>query len=194
MPSDRTTNRTLANDIINQMQGDPARIKHYLDWLEEFNLPLYQALPNIRDLVRDEYRVRKQAGNLPAYIPYVPDPRLADLPDYALSVLQPMAYAITHLGCNLAPVFCGDTNFRGHIAIHTSVHMHHGAEWLRNFGYDMPLNLPENGIIGTAEIIDCNHNTPSRWNNWELSYVLAHATPVPYIPYKGGLGLFRPMK
>ncbi|VDC28264.1 ASCH domain-containing protein [Pseudogemmobacter humi] len=119
------------------------------------------------------------------------------LPLLALSIRQPWAYAIIHLG---KPVEnrTWETLKRGPICIHAAKGMTQ-AEWWRAFDFitddlDLmlpePANLPRGGIIGTAEIVDCVRSHPSPWFFGPFGIVLANVRPVEFIPVKGALNFF----
>ena len=54
-----------------------------------------------------------------------------------------------------------------------------------NDGFDL------GGIIGTAEIVDCVEASDSPWFFGPFGLVLTNVHPVPFIPVKGALGLFK---
>jgi len=46
------------------------------------------------------------------------------------------------------------------------------------------------GIVGRVEIVGCVHKSPSPWFFGDFGFVLEHAEPLPFRPYKGALGFF----
>lgn len=125
-----------------------------------------------------------------------------DLPEKALSIRQPWAYSILHLG---KPVENRKwrTKFRGRICIHASKGMLL-KEWQQgrstyigaNLGKAFSTPFPERnelqlgGIIGTVEIVDVVDHHPSAWFFGPYGFVLANPQPVEFIPCPGALSLF----
>lgn len=127
-----------------------------------------------------------------------------DLPKRALSIRQPWAHCIIHLG---KPVEnrSWSTKVRGPICIHASKAMTL-AEWadgLETARYaSAPIwhdgactfpgrsDLQFGGIIGTVDIIDVVTSHPSPWFFGEFGFVLSDPRPVDFIPVKGALGFF----
>ncbi len=136
---------------------------------------------------------------------------LSTLPERALSIRQPWAWAILNAGKDIEnrP---RRFHYRGPICIHASLYepkaddvcnLHgcfdhlekvtsgvvqfcpdsHTVGWARD--------LQRGGIIGTAEIVDCIEASDSPWFFGPYGLVLRNVQPVPFIPVKGALGLFR---
>lgn len=129
---------------------------------------------------------------------------LPPLPERALSIRQPWAWAILNAGKDIEnrP---RRYHYRGPICIHASLAMtdkdydpfsdlvkehfpDNCSRWITQFcnGGDA-----RGGIIGTAEILDCIETSDSPWFFGPYGLVLRNVQPVPFIPVKGALGLFR---
>lgn len=134
-----------------------------------------------------------------------PAPRIAALPDRALSIRQPWAWAILNAGKrieNRPRRF----HYRGPICLHASLYQPTPSDdaqfvmtWNRKNPVagelskllDMHPDFARGGIIGTAEIVDLVEESDSPWFFGPYGLVLANVQPVPFIPVKGALGLFR---
>jgi hypothetical protein len=106
----------------------------------------------------------------------------------ALSIRQPMAYAILHLGKNVENR-SRRTNFRGRILIQASLKVE--KDEARKLKLD-PDNLCTGAIIGSVEIVDCVRNSKSKWANrgqWHWLLRNPHVLTKP-IPLKGQQGIF----
>ena len=123
-----------------------------------------------------------------------------NLPEFALSIRQPWAWAIIHAGKDVENR-SWRTDFRGPVCIHAakgigSRHDYFGA---RNFITDEiraksppdPDQIDRGGIIGVAEIVDCVETSESPWFVGRYGFVLRNARPVPFISVRGLLGFFR---
>lgn len=107
----------------------------------------------------------------------------------AISVRQPWAYAILHLGKDVEnkPL---RTDYRGRILIQASLTVE--RDEARKLGLD-PDELPTGVIVGSVEIFDCVRNSKSKWAirgqwHWRLRNPRVLAKP---IPFKGKLGFIR---
>jgi len=124
-----------------------------------------------------------------------------DLPDRALSIRQPWAWAILRAGKrieNRPRRF----NYRGLICLHASSYMN-GDAYSEAEAFIMDQSPPSwppamlsasnirGGIIGTAEIVDCISTSDDPWFFGPFGLVLENVQPVPFIPVKGMLGLFK---
>lgn len=129
---------------------------------------------------------------------------MVELPQKALSIRQPWAWAIMNAGKNIEnrP---RRFNYRGPICIHASLYdnadafiIAENAIWEatggRGTGYGKgPLpsdRQKRGGIIGTAEIEDCIEASDSPWFFGPYGLVLKNVKPVDFIPVRGALGLF----
>ncbi|MBX3751927.1 MAG: hypothetical protein KF897_17750 [Opitutaceae bacterium] len=128
-----------------------------------------------------------------------------DIPDIALSVRQPWACCIVHLGKDIENRDW-PTRFRGEVAIHASKGMTrdeyegclatvHAVSLTQPFGaggvFPALDELPRGGIVGVARIVDCVEWSASPWFCGRFGFVLADARPVPFVPVRGALGFFR---
>ncbi|MCG7522238.1 hypothetical protein [Ruegeria sp. Ofav3-42] len=143
---------------------------------------------------------------------------LSTLPERALSIRQPWAWAIIFAGKeieNRPRRF----HYRGPICLHASTAPLPPEEISYNFCVEDVLawhrskavptreaktqpptladltprlcDLQRGGIIGTAEIVDCIEASDSPWFFGPYGLVLRNVQPIPFIPVKGALGLFR---
>ncbi|WP_107495540.1 ASCH domain-containing protein [Thalassobius sp. I31.1] len=121
-----------------------------------------------------------------------------NLPDRALSIRQPWAWAILNAGKRIEnrPQ---RWKYRGPICIHASLYKN-GKDYAEasnfiweQYQMDSPYDLDvyRGGIIGTAEIVDVVTESDSPWFFGPYGYVLDNVQPLPFIPVKGALGLFR---
>jgi hypothetical protein len=107
----------------------------------------------------------------------------------AISIRQPWAYAILHLGKNVEnkPM---RTHYRGRILIQASLKIENDE------ALELKLNpdeLPTGAIVGDVEIVDCVDDSRSKWAidgqwHWILRNPRHLKTP---IPFKGKLGFMR---
>jgi hypothetical protein len=110
----------------------------------------------------------------------------------AISIRQPWAYAILHLGKDLEnkPM---RTHYRGRILIQASLTTtDHERAAARKLGLDSDV-LVRGAIVGDAEIVDCVRNSKSEWAirgqwHWILKSPRVLAKPM---PFKGALGFIR---
>jgi len=119
----------------------------------------------------------------------------------AISIKQPWAHAILHLGKDIENRDW-PTKFRGTIAVHASKRIDvidaMQFEGMQKAGritipqtgltfHDLPLGA----ILGTVEIIDCVKTSSSPWFYGEYGFVLANPRPlVKSIPFRGALGFW----
>lgn len=117
----------------------------------------------------------------------------------ALSIRQPWAYAILHLG---KPVEnrTWHTRYRGPIYLHASGSLtrHEYMEFLLFYqqkikgGLPVPpaAALPKGGIVGKAVIADCVSKHDSTWFFGPYGFVLTDVESMPFRKLRGELGLF----
>ena len=127
-----------------------------------------------------------------------------NLPEKALSIRQPWAWAILNAGKNIEnrP---RRFNYRGPICLHASKAMtnrefdefvffarglNSDGHWPEDKWLPHPGELEQGGIIGTANIVDCVEQSDSPWFFGPFGLVLENIKPVPFVPVKGALGLF----
>lgn len=128
---------------------------------------------------------------------------LSQLPDKALSIRQPWAWAITFAGKDIENRDW-PTKFRGPVCIHaakgcTRREYFDALEFIRSarkpeFKMSPPgrsiLMRASGGIIGTAEIVDCVEASDSPWFMGRYGFVLQNVRPISFIPVKGALSFF----
>lgn len=132
-----------------------------------------------------------------------------NLPQLALSIRNPWAYAIVKLGKDVENRNW-TTKYRGPICIHAAKGMKQSefdafADFLdqispmplrdarnRRISLSITVNEPQfrGGIIATADLIDCVTAHQSLWFVGKFGFVLANVKPVPFIPCRGALSLF----
>ena len=56
----------------------------------------------------------------------------------------------------------------------------------------MPLgaDVRTGGIVGMVHLVDCVCSSSSRWFVGPWGFILAHASPVQFHPYRGSRGIF----
>jgi hypothetical protein len=126
------------------------------------------------------------------------------LPRLALSVRQPWAYAIIHLGKDIENRAWRNPNpglaFRGRVAIHASTGMtraeyEEARDFIDEFGHCPPCPGPtalfRGGIIGSVEVVDVVGASGSRWFFGPRGLVLREPRACQFIPAKGALGFFK---
>lgn len=125
----------------------------------------------------------------------------AGLPQMALSIRQPWAFAVAH---GWKPVENRSwkrgnpgLHFRGPFAIHASSGMtraeyEDAAEVFEDCGFQCPpaAELLRGGIVGVATITDIVTDHPSCWFFGPKGLVIAEPRPVDFIPVGGQLGFF----
>lgn len=125
---------------------------------------------------------------------------LSGLPDVALSIRQPWAWAIMNAGKDVENR-SWSTKFRGAFCIHaakgmTNAEFDAAVDWMAVMGL-LPSGVPDRtsllrgGIIGTAEIAHCSADSGSPWFMGTYAFELRNVVPVPFIPVKGDLNFFR---
>ena len=128
------------------------------------------------------------------------------LPEKALTIHQPWAWAIFHAGQDVANRNWS-TRFRGPVAIHSSAKFDY-VEWLMFKLFlrerSIPITPPEahrksasraeyltGAILGIVEIVDCVQKSASPWFMGEYGFVLANPIALPEpIPCKGARGFW----
>jgi hypothetical protein len=115
----------------------------------------------------------------------------------ALSVKQPWAHAIVHLGKDVENrTRCN--SHRGLLLIHASASM--TPDYYAEAGgfidrvrsrlgiiprLPRPSLIERGGIVGIVEVVDCVHESSSPWWMGPRGLVLRNARPLPFIPCKG---------
>lgn len=129
-----------------------------------------------------------------------------DLPDFALSIRQPWAWAILNAGKDIENR-SWRTSRRGRIALHAGrgMTLDEYTDCFRTWmaigrEFDFPdsgnvfpssANLERGGIVGTADLVDCVMTSASPWFFGKFGFVLADVRPVPFIAVSGAQGWFR---
>jgi hypothetical protein len=109
----------------------------------------------------------------------------------AISIKQPHAYSILHLGKSVENRVWR-THHRGPLLIHAGQRQDLPARRsLEAQGLVLPDDLVTGGIVGVVDVIDCVRDHPSDWamdEHWH--WVLARPRPVEFIPLTGKLGIW----
>lgn len=127
---------------------------------------------------------------------------MTDLPELALSVRQPWAWAIIHAGKDIENRSWQAVNhglrIRGRIAIHAAKGMtREEYEDTKDFLFDRGFCCPEakdilrGGIIGSVEVVDVVSESDSPWFFGPRGLVLRDPVPCEFIPAVGQLGYFK---
>lgn len=125
-----------------------------------------------------------------------------DLPEIALSVRQPWAWAIMCAGKDVENRSWQAVNrglqHRGRIAIHaakgmTKAEYEEARDFIDRQGFCCPdpCALPRGGIVGSVEVVDVVSKSDSRWFFGPRGLVLRNPQPCYLIPAVGALGYFR---
>lgn len=123
------------------------------------------------------------------------------IPQKALSIRQPWAWAILYAGKDIEnrswQAMNHGLNQRGKIAIHASGGLgkreyEAANDFMLSIGVTCPppADLPRGGIVGVVEIVDVVRESDSPWFFGPRGLVLANAQPTDFIPVKGCLGFF----
>jgi len=127
---------------------------------------------------------------------------VADLPELALSVRQPWAWAIIHAGKDIENRSWQAVNhglrIRGRIAIHAAKGMSRDeyedtADFLSGLGIGCPnaKDLARGGIIGSVEVVDVVSKSDSKWFFGPRGLVLRNPISCAFVPCVGQLGYFK---
>jgi hypothetical protein len=131
-----------------------------------------------------------------------PDLPKISLPEKALSVRQPWAWAIIHAGKDIENRSWQATNHglrqRGRVCIHaakgmTRAEYESSSDFMRVIGVICPpaAELKRGGIIGSVEVVDVVSDSTSNWFFGPRGLALRGPTPCTFIPAVGALGYFR---
>lgn len=128
----------------------------------------------------------------------------------AISVRQPWAWCIAHASKRVENRNW-ETLYRGPVMIHASKGMTryeyedclacvHDISRTHPFpaGLEMPAlkDIPRGGFVARANIVGCVHESEKNplcrdpWFFGPYGFILADVEPIPFIPYRGALGLF----
>ena len=102
-----------------------------------------------------------------------------------LSIQQPWAYLIVNGSKNIENR-SWRTKYRGQLLVHASLNINREA--CRNHGLD-PSNLQTGEVVGMAEIADCVLDHHSKWFEGPYGFVLRNRRPLPFVKWRGSLGL-----
>lgn len=110
----------------------------------------------------------------------------------ALSIMQPWAYAILHLGKDIENR-SWRTEVRGRILIHAGKKIDQKSLKLLEYEYSLlvkPEMLTTGGIIGSVEIVTCVTFSSSKWFLGKYGFVLRNPVELPFFPCLGKLNFF----
>ena len=118
-----------------------------------------------------------------------------------LSIKQPWAWLIVHGGKDIENRTWA-TKYRGRFLVHASQGMTKGEyeealDLVQDIGSLELYNrfppfkeLQRGGIVGSVELVDCVTASASPWYMGAVGFVLRDPKPLPFMRYKGRLGLF----
>lgn len=112
----------------------------------------------------------------------------------ALSVRQPWTWACV-AGHKPVENRGWRTHYRGPLALHAAKAFDdEGLTSILATFPELRASLPSawqlGGIVGVVDVVDCVSHHPSRWFTGPFGLVLANPRPVPFVPWRGVLGLF----
>lgn len=102
-----------------------------------------------------------------------------------ITIRQPWAHLIVNGSKNIENR-SWSTSYRGPVLIHAGLNP--DREACLEYGLDSK-ELPRGGVVGAAEIVDCVEQHRSRWFRGPYGFVLRNRRPLPFIEWKGALGL-----
>ena len=119
-----------------------------------------------------------------------------------LSIRQPWA-SIIATGAKDIENRTWPTRYRGPVLIHASQRADDVSsdEIERRFGVRLSSTLPLSGVVGITQIVDCVKSHASPWYNRDgyvdrhgarrdyFAFVLANSRPLPFVQWKGQLGI-----
>lgn len=122
----------------------------------------------------------------------------------ALSIQQPWAWLIVH-GHKAVENRSWATSYRGPLLIHAGMKIDTAAyDWIADafpaIALPTPATIARGGIVGRARLVACiqkggtqrgvDQRLGDPWFFGPWGFVLADATPLPFRPLRGQLGLF----
>jgi hypothetical protein len=102
-----------------------------------------------------------------------------------LSLQQPWAHLVVS-GAKDIENRTWSTSYRGPLLVHASLKVN--LEACRRYRLD-PAELETGGVVGIAEISDCVTSHPSKWFEGDYGFVLRRRQKLPFVKWKGALGL-----
>ena len=102
-----------------------------------------------------------------------------------ITIRQPWAHLIARGSKNIENR-TWQTLYRGPVLIHASLNINRAL--CRKYRLN-PDSLERGGIVGIARIVDCVSKHPSRWFFGPYGFVLQNRRPLPFVKWKGSLGL-----
>ena len=102
-----------------------------------------------------------------------------------LTIRQPWARLIVNGSKNIENR-TWPTSYRGPVLIHASLNFNRALCLKHRLD---PKTLERGGVVGIAEIADCVIKHRSRWFIGPYGFVLRKRRPLPFIKWKGALGL-----
>jgi hypothetical protein len=102
-----------------------------------------------------------------------------------ITIRQPWAHLIVNGGKSIENRTWA-TSYRGPVLIHASLNVNRALCLKHRLDPD---TLPRGGVVGIAEIADCVNKHSSRWFLGPYGFVLRKRRPLPFIKWKGALGL-----
>ena len=109
-----------------------------------------------------------------------------------VSIRQPWACLIVN-GYKTTLNETSSTRYRGTFLIHAKKRAQSKkarAFVERTFGVMPPEDLPRNGIVGVATLIDCVETHSSEWIVGPYDWVFKNARPLPFLPEPASVSIF----
>jgi hypothetical protein len=102
-----------------------------------------------------------------------------------ITIRHPWAYLIVN-GSKDIENRSWSTSYRGPVLSHASLNVNRALCLKHRID---PSTLQRGGVIGIGEIVDCVKKHRSRWFLGKYGFVLRKRRPLPFIRWKGALGL-----
>jgi len=124
---------------------------------------------------------------------------------HALTIQQPWAHAILHLGKRVENrTWAWSKGIGGDLAIHAGkAHDRHGDGFIHGLGLALPADMPHGAIIGVVTLVGVHHASRciheegehnrhcSRWaTGMQYHWELVNPRPVEPVPCRGALGVW----
>lgn len=110
-----------------------------------------------------------------------------------LTVLEPYSWLIFNAGKDIENR-TWSTTFRGRLYIHSGKRLYADESWIAEYyGPDCLKGcLKQRGhIVGHVDVVDCVDRSDSKWFSGPWEFVLANATTIKPIPYRGAQGFWK---